>query len=268
MPADIFAQLREGMQTMTGTGQAIARYIAEHGEEATHMSIGELAKKCDVVPSSVHRFCLSLGQSGFREFKLNLSDSLHGHGGYGLWGTSPSKPSDPISELLDRLMGGLEKCINDTRRLLESGSLNAVMRAMKRAERIALFGMGSSMITALYAYQRFMQATTKAICPQTYEAQMRIAGTLRPSDVAMLFPEERSIDYATGLAKRCSQSGAYVVSVAGITNTPLTALCDQCYPCDCQVESSAMKAAFRCVQSICIESICMAYEYSNLIMSE
>ena len=73
---DIFAAISRRYGTFTRMEQSIADYVLEHGKDVLSMSISTLAQECNVVDSTVFRFCRTLGVSGYRDFRTALAVSL------------------------------------------------------------------------------------------------------------------------------------------------------------------------------------------------
>lgn len=261
MPGDLYAYICDNLDSMTGAGRIIAEYLVEHCDEAIRMSISELSARCDVGPSSVHRFCLSVGKPGYRDFILSLAGSARRRGVPESEDYDEPASEDPMEDMVAQLSNGLLRCVRDTRRLLSVSTLQKAVEALRGAEHIALFGMGDSMFASVIAYQRFMRAMTNVLCPQTYEGQLRLARALRPGDVAVLFPEAQSLTHAMELGRICSVKGAFIIGIACMKDTPLAALCTLYLPSICHNEAaSVMRTSLRCAQDMLVEAICTAYE--------
>ncbi len=261
MQDDLLTVVRERKSGMTGAGRTIAEYILANCNEASRMSIAELSEKCGLGASSVHRFCIAVGCENYRDFRRALGESLQRHGIASIPSYECSIPNDPAGEIIVKLCNGLHKYIDEMIRLWDGEKLARTIDALRKAERIALFGMGSSMSAALTAYQRFLSATPKALCPQTYESQLQAARRLLPGDAAILFPEPKLLDHAMELGRICSNNSVFIIGAACMTDTPLASMCDIYLPTACHEQSASVaRPSLRCVQDICVEIMCSAYE--------
>ena len=72
-------RLREASASLSAAEQQIARYITENPEEATLLTVRELAQRTFTSPSSVVRVCRSVGFDGYKELRRALVGELAGH---------------------------------------------------------------------------------------------------------------------------------------------------------------------------------------------
>lgn len=72
MDKDIFTRLQEGLSTFSRGRQSISRYILENREEAAFLTAAKIAKATGVSESTVTRFALELGYSGFPAMQEDL----------------------------------------------------------------------------------------------------------------------------------------------------------------------------------------------------
>ena len=69
-------KIKETFNDMTKVQQTVAVYILKHTDEVSFMTANELADNIGVSDTTVIRFCMFLGFSGYREFKKYLSDDI------------------------------------------------------------------------------------------------------------------------------------------------------------------------------------------------
>lgn len=69
-------KIKEKFNDMTKIQQIIAGYILEHIDDVSFMTVNELANNIRVSDTTIIRFCMFLGYSGYREFKKNLTNDI------------------------------------------------------------------------------------------------------------------------------------------------------------------------------------------------
>ena len=69
-------RLREACASLSPAEQQIARFITDNPEEATLLTVRELAQRTFTSPSSVVRVCRSVGFDGYKELRRALVGEL------------------------------------------------------------------------------------------------------------------------------------------------------------------------------------------------
>lgn len=127
---------------LTGKEKEAADYILAHGSEVVYMSIAELAEKSGVVRSAIIRLCKTLGYSGYAEFKLLLSKELAINEQMNY---SPYiSRDDNCSDIMDKIFAANIKTLKDTAAGLDRAVLDKAIQAIKHAEHIYIYGVGTS----------------------------------------------------------------------------------------------------------------------------
>lgn len=129
---DIFACLEEKSAGFSKGQKRIAAYIQENREEASFLTAAKIAKAVGVSESTVVRFALELGYSGFPEMQKALQSRV-------LRKLSPEK-TDGISLALYRDLTELNKL----EQTLERELLQASAEAACRAGRVYVYGKGQT----------------------------------------------------------------------------------------------------------------------------
>ena len=125
----------------------IVDYITEHPEEAAYMTAAQLGRVAGVSESTVVRFALELGFSGYPEFHRAMQESLQKN----LTSVQRVRVSNdrlPDEKLLDAV---LERDIAQIRATLETvdrGAFDAAVDAIVSAGKIYIIGMRSSFALA------------------------------------------------------------------------------------------------------------------------
>src|SRR4029077_17933926 len=73
---DLLVAMRERSASLSQAQRQVAAAMLDDPEFALHANVDALARRADVSPPTITRFCRALGYSGLREFKLRLAHTL------------------------------------------------------------------------------------------------------------------------------------------------------------------------------------------------
>ena len=96
-------RLREACSSLSAAEQQIARFIIENPEEATLLTVRQLAQHTFTSPSSVVRVCRSVGFDGYKELRRALVGELAALGDKGRHPEAELSPTDSVREIVDKV---------------------------------------------------------------------------------------------------------------------------------------------------------------------
>lgn len=207
--------------SFTNTERKVADYILEHTRSVIYMSITDLADACDVGESSIFRFCKSLTFKGYQEFKIALAHSITAENEIPQL-TEQIGMDDTIEQVASKVLTTNVNAINETYDLLKADDIEKAIGYMISAERIHFFGVGTSLITALEAKNKFMRITRKTECSFDSHLQMMSAALMTDRDVAVMFSYSGSTKDTIEVAKKAKEKGAKIISITRFVKSPLT----------------------------------------------
>ena len=227
MQDDYITKIRSAYNQFTKAEKKVADYILENPKKVLFMSISDLAGACDVGDTSVFRFCKTMNVKGYQEFKMMLSLSMR---------TSESPLTDTedttitlednISELAKKVLSENVSAIQETYSLIDVKQMTAAMDALSNAKRIVFFGVGTSMLTAMKAMNKFLRIEPKVICNMDANMQLITASTLTDQDVALIFSYSGSTKDTVEIARSAKAAGAKTIVITRFTKSPLTEFAD------------------------------------------
>lgn len=227
MQDDYITKIRSAYNQFTKAEKKVADYILENPKKVLFMSISDLAGACDVGDTSVFRFCKTMNVKGYQEFKMMLSLSMRAS-------ESPLTDSedttitleDNISELAKKVLSENVSAIQETYSLIDVKQMTATMDALSSAKRIVFFGVGTSMLTAMKAMNKFLRIEPKVICNMDANMQLITASTLTDQDVALIFSYSGSTKDTVEIARSAKAAGAKTIVITRFTKSPLTEFAD------------------------------------------
>ncbi|PZM62844.1 MurR/RpiR family transcriptional regulator [Paenibacillus dendritiformis] len=217
----ILTRIHSMYNSFTNTERKVADYILEHTRSVIYMSITDLADACDVGESSIFRFCKSLNFKGYQEFKIALAHSITVENEIPQL-TEQIGMDDTIEQVASKVLTTNVNAINETYDLLKADDIEKAIDYMVQAERIHFFGVGTSLITALEAKNKFMRITKKTECSFDSHLQMMSAALMTERDVAVMFSYSGSTKDTIEVAKKAKEKGARIISITRLVKSPLT----------------------------------------------
>lgn len=227
MQDDYITKIRSAYNQFTKAERKVADYILENPKKVLFMSISDLAEACDVGDTSVFRFCKTMNVKGYQEFKMMLSLSMRSGG-------SPlAEPADrtitledDISNLAKKVLSENVSAIQETYSLIDVKQMTAAMDALSSAKRVVFFGVGTSMLTAMKAMNKFLRIEPKVTCSMETNMQLITASTMTENDVALIFSYSGSTKDTVAIARSAKEAGAKTIVITRFTKSRLTEYAD------------------------------------------
>jgi RpiR family carbohydrate utilization transcriptional regulator len=218
----VFARIRANLETMSRAERRVSEYLLRKPHEALEMSIGALARACDVSEPTVARYAQALGFDGFRSFKIAFAQSLATGVPYLHVDISPD---DQVRDVLPKVFDRAIKTLLEARNHTNMPSFEAAVALLARARRLEFYGIGNSGVVALDAQLKFFRLGVPAIAYADPHLQAQSAAVLSSDAVVLAISRTgRTRDLFRPL-QLARQSGAKII-VMSATGAPLAKLAD------------------------------------------
>ena len=213
----LLAQIDGARERFSKAEQRVADYVLGHADEIINLSIAALAGAVGVSQPTVARFCLVLGFSGFKEFKLRLVQSLAGGVPFVHRDVGAGDPASAlVAKVLDRSIAALMR----VRRELDAAALDQAIHLLANARTIEFYGAGNSGIVAADAQHKFFRLGVPTVAYSDAHIHGMAATLLQAGDVVVAISNTgrtrdllRSVEYAL-------HAGASVVAITA-SGSPL-----------------------------------------------
>jgi RpiR family carbohydrate utilization transcriptional regulator len=233
--ADLIVAMRERAATLSLAHQQVAAAMLEDPEFALHANVDALARRANVSPPTITRFCRALGCAGLREFKLRLAQNL-------AVGKSMLHravvPGDDMQTVTHKVLQSAVSALANLERHVDPQELERAAAGIAKARRVDCYGVGNvSMFMASDAQARFARLGITSGAYFDGHLQLISAATMNRSDVVLAISyvgRLRSLIKAVEVAK---EQGAMIVAITQL-NTPLARLTDVVLPVVVPVDHS------------------------------
>nr|WP_319487552.1 MurR/RpiR family transcriptional regulator [uncultured Caproiciproducens sp.] len=222
-------KIKSRYNLFTKAEKKVADYVLKDPKKVLFLSITDLAEACEVGDTSVFRFCKTLQLQGYQEFKMLLSLSISDDEDSNRFASMLSgkiTQADTIEDVAKKVLQTNINALNETYTLLNFDELSLTIDYMIQAKQIYFFGVGSSLLTAMDAVDKFIRITPKVRNFSDAHLQAMAASILSPDDLAFIISYSGATKDTIQVAQQAKRAGARVVSITRFAKSPLTANSD------------------------------------------
>ena len=226
---NIFLRIRKKMPSLSVSHRIIAELILNKCSEVVKMSSHDIARELKISPSTIVRFAVEIGYSGFREMMSDLQSTVFNYSQAPMQKLRDSiRENEPLETILQKVVEqGVENLelrkftpLNDT--------FMKVVRFMIDAEKIYLIGARSSYCVVQYG-GFYLSTIAKNISyfSSSSETRYEQLNELTEKDIVFAVSFHRyfkdTVD-ATAFAKK---KHAFVVGITDSILSPIANYCDE-----------------------------------------
>lgn len=213
--------------SLTKTEKKIAQAILSQPDLLSQCSLSEVAHQLDVGEATFIRFCRTLGFKGYTDFKLDLAIELATQQKESsvLLDTDVAENDTP-KEIAIKLQATLNNVIAETVNLLNYDELQQVVAEMRRANRIFLFGVGSSGLTAEDAKHKLMRIGLQTDAVTNNHFMYMQASLLKEGDVVIGISHSGYSEETTKALRIAQENQAKTVAITHNLRSPITEVAD------------------------------------------
>lgn len=149
-------------QSLTKTEKVVADYIAANPDRVVFMSVDELSAASGAVKSAIIRCCKSLGFRGYSDLKIALASDLSKNKQLNY--VPYIDPGDNEQQILDKVFAASVKTLHETAEKLNRQELSQCINWLDKAEKIYIYGIGTSGPIVNDFHYRLMQIGKNVSC--------------------------------------------------------------------------------------------------------
>ncbi len=269
--SDFLKKIKITYGKFTKAEKKVADYIIENPNKVIFMSITELATACEVGDTSVFRFCKTMNLQGYQEFRMKLSLSMGNKTEIeNPMGIEPINLKDTFEDMSHKVLRNNVNAIQEAYSMLKAEEIARAMYYFDSAERIYFFGVGTSVVSALAATNKFLKVTSKVNCFMDSHMQAMVASMMTNKDLAVVISYSGSSKDSIQSAKLAKDNGAKVICITRYEKSPLTTYADVTILCGAHegpLESGSTSAQISIlflIDLLYMEFYKKQYEMSNL----
>lgn len=220
---NVLARIRIRQASLGPSTRSIAAFVLENPAQVVGMSVTELAESTGASDGSVINFCRQLGLSGFQQFKLSLAQEtvkpvqfIH----------EDLQPSDDTGAVCRKMFSAGIQALRDTLSVLDPDAVASAVKAIKAAERIEIYGIGSSAPIAEDAQYRMLRIGLNVKVVTDSHIQAISASLTGPNVVVLTISHSGATHETLASTRLAKEAGATTIVVTNFANSPIQAFAD------------------------------------------
>ncbi|HEX7292653.1 MAG TPA: MurR/RpiR family transcriptional regulator [Conexibacter sp.] len=203
--------------------QRVAQLLLQQPARAIFCSVAELAALASTSGATVVRCAQRLGFRGFHDLKVTLAEQLAGAVPPR---TARQAACDPRLAALAQVTAAGAATVRDAAALVDAASFDASVRALDRAQRVLVLGVGSSAALCQDAAWRLTAIGLHAEAPADVHDQHVRARLLSGGDVCLALSHTGATRETLAATRAAVEGGAATVAITSFATSPLTELVD------------------------------------------
>ncbi|MGM9912906.1 MurR/RpiR family transcriptional regulator [Floccifex sp.] len=181
-------RLREYQETLTPTEKQIADYIIDNARAASSLTIRELAEEVYSSPSTIVRLCKKIGFEGFNDFQKALLYDIASLSEDDMKVSSfDIKANEDTPSIINKITYNNIRILEESIKLLDEETISACVDLLEKANRVLLFGIGSSYYVSRDLYLKLLRLNISAVSNEDFHSQLLAAINSNEQDVAIVF---------------------------------------------------------------------------------
>ena len=216
-------RLREACSSLSAAEQQIARFIIENPEEATLLTVRQLAQHTFTSPSSVVRVCRSVGFDGvgfdgYKELRRALVGELAALGDKGRHPEAELSPTDSVREIVDKVTRKNIQSLSDSQLLLSPETVEECAHLLDRSRCVLLFGHD--------AYLKFLRLDKPCMVTDDWHAQLLSARNATPDYLGIVFSYSGQTVEMIQCMEALKENGVPIIAVTRYSPSRVAELAD------------------------------------------
>ncbi len=223
------AHLLSIQQKSRNSDQRIATYLLNNSQKIYQLTLNELAEETEVSYATICRFFKKLDISGFKEFKdimrkqsIEPENIAIGNPEIDL-NINPQLTFSQISNKICDFTANVIKRCNDTINMLD---IEKIARILDDAEFIYFIGLGTSAITAKYAYTKFFRIKPTCSFDSDVIVSKMKASIMTKKNVLFVVSSSGRTKNILDIARIAKTNGATVISLSDFSISSLASISD------------------------------------------
>ena len=182
-----FTKLRES--DFSATEKRIADYILKNAHKLPEITISTVAKDCDTSKSMVVQLCKTAGFKGYKDLcsQLLVEQALSDQKGQEAMDYDEIHPGCTMAQICQITLREEMRSLQDTAELMDASAIEKAVKLLMKADKIQLYGVGSSAVAALDMYNKLCRVGLNARFSQDVHCQLLDSASLTPKSVALVF---------------------------------------------------------------------------------
>lgn len=223
---NVIIRFREYENRASSAERGIVKFILRNPEKILEYNSQQLAEAAFSSPSTVVRLCKKIGFSGYKELQrallLELAVRQKKHGEI----QADIQREDSLEEIIEKVTYKNMDSLETIGKLQDEKILKCCVDLLENCNNIALFGLGSSLLVARDAYQKFLRLNKPCFVCDDWHMQLLYAKNLTPDDVAIAISYYGMTKEILECAEQVKQRNVPLIAITRLADSKLVHLAD------------------------------------------
>lgn len=224
MEKSVINQICASMETFFETEKKIGNYIIHHPREVVDMTVGELAKVCQVSEASVSRFCKKIDMKGFHHLKISIAKEMV---------SQPEEEElsnhitvDNIDQSLKNILANKITELSQTVSIINPEVLHNILDTINGAKTVLLAAVGNTIPVAMDGAYKLNQIGIPAVSTPVWETQLGYSYNLTPEDVVIAISNSGESTSVMRVLEAAKEKNATTISITNNEKSSIAKLSD------------------------------------------
>lgn len=224
MEKSVINQICASMDTFFETEKKIGNFIIHHPKEIVDMTVGELAKECQVSEASVSRFCKKIDMKGFHHLKISIAKEM----------VSQSEDDelsnhisvDDLEQSLKNILANKVAELTQTVSMMNSENLQDILKRINNAQNVLFAAVGNTVPVAMDGAYKLNQIGISAVSTPVWETQLAYSYNLSPDDVVIAISNSGESTGVINILEAAKQKKATTISITNSDKSTIAKISD------------------------------------------
>ena len=224
MEKSVINQICASMDTFFETEKKIGNFIIHHPKEIVDMTVGELAKECQVSEASVSRFCKKIDMKGFHQLKISIAKEM----------VSQSEDDelsnhisvDDLEQSLKNILANKVAELTQTVSMMNSENLQDILKRINNAQNVLFAAVGNTVPVAMDGAYKLNQIGISAVSTPVWETQLAYSYNLSPDDVVIAISNSGESTGVINILEAAKQKKATTISITNSEKSTIAKISD------------------------------------------
>ena len=224
MEKSVINQICASMDTFFETEKKIGNFIIHHPKEIVDMTVGELAKECQVSEASVSRFCKKIDMKGFHHLKISIAKEM----------VSQSEDDelsnhisvDDLEQSLKNILANKVAELTQTVSMMNSENLQDILKRINNAQNVLFAAVGNTVPVAMDGAYKLNQIGISSVSTPVWETQLAYSYNLSPDDVVIAISNSGESTGVINILEAAKQKKATTISITNSEKSTIAKISD------------------------------------------
>ena len=188
------------------------------------MTVGELAKECQVSEASVSRFCKKIDMKGFHHLKISIAKEM----------VSQSEDDelsnhisvDDLEQSLKNILANKVAELTQTVSMMNSENLQDILKRINNAQNVLFAAVGNTVPVAMDGAYKLNQIGISAVSTPVWETQLAYSYNISPDDVVIAISNSGESTGVINILEAAKQKKATTISITNSEKSTIAKISD------------------------------------------